>query len=48
VSLQDPGAAGAAQYYDEMRSWISMSETEKDIDFASEWTHLRIYFSVEQ
>lgn len=38
----------ARQYYDEMRPWITMSETEKDIDFASEWTHLRIYFSVEQ
>jgi hypothetical protein len=48
AELQSHLVSYSREYYDEMRPWITMSETEKDIDFSSEWTHLRIYFSVER
>jgi hypothetical protein len=47
AGLQSHLVSYSREYYDEMRPWITMSETEKDIDFASEWTHLKIYFQVE-
>jgi hypothetical protein len=47
AGLQSHLVSYSREYYDEMRPWITMSETEKDIDFSSEWTHLKIYFSVE-